>query len=410
MGEISVLNLIPFRLPMLRQMLEKADDEFESLIELYPRIFAWFFVCFICGGLATVYGADGHRKLSGIILYLGLLVSTQLSVHWVLKDLNFPNPIFLTFLQYLLLSIFSISMFWKRITRIRNADGTIFKLRSTRFLSFYTRKILPVVLTLAVGVSLNNTSLGVISPGFNAVLGQLTPVLTAIFSSFLGTRFSRRAWMAIIFAVLGGLCAMRGGMSAETKLHRGEAWFGVFLSLSSMICRSLKNVLMERNMNGSGSNSEVGGVFREPDPILNPGEMIVLQTPLVALVLLVMSCFTKAGVRGPIHQILYSDHSGFIAFGVFVNATSASLLNFAGMYILRSIGATSMQLVGKCNTFVVLAFSAAYFGEIVSLAEVAGAGIVLWALWLFATTQKKKKQKPQKRNPEFSDSDRGQDP
>lgn len=365
---------------------------------------AWLFAAAVAAGLGLVYRHDGWRRVVLLYLYLLVLVVTQLTVHWVLRDLGFPFSSFLTFLQFAVLATASSAAAalqggWRLLAASTVGGHSVeLPVLSLRFANFYLRRVLPVVLTIAGSVALNNASLNIIDPGFNAVLGQLTPAVTAVLAfSLCGTRYSPAGWFAVALAVIGGCCALLGGMQAAGAVSltaRGESsrhWVGVGFSLASMLLRSLKTVVLERSLRGGvgegkrGDGAAAAAASLEL-PALHPWQMLVMQTPGTALVLLLVASVDPDGLRGPLRVLANTDgeRAWLMYVGVLANVVAAGCLSCVGMLVLQRLGATAMQIVGKTNTFVVMAFSAAYGGETLAAGEIIGAALVLLSAYLFS--------------------------
>lgn len=197
-------------------------------------------------------------------------------------------------------------------------------------------------------------------------------------------------------AVVAGAPDGAGGSSSVAETAGADAWLlGVGLSFSSMLLRSLKTVVMERSLRrgaalSSSGGGEGSGAGQMPYPSLRPTQLVVVQTPGIALTLLLLAAIDPNGLQAPIATLwgsLSAPSDGNdvpLVVGIAVNVVAAGCLNFVGSCVLQQLGATTMQIVGKCNTFVVMAFSAAYVGEAIAPAEVLGAGIVLVAAYLLA--------------------------
>lgn len=186
------------------------------------QCFAWAFTCAICVALAWAYRRDGWQRVGLLYVWLGSLVATQMSVHGVLRSLGFPFPTFLTFLQFAMLSI-PMAPLLGRARPGASATSSGMPFLSWRFVGFFTRRVLPIVLAHTVAIVMNNMSLGLIDPGLNVVLGSMTPAITGALAFLFGDRLSMQRWAAVFLVVFGGCLAIRGGVQ-DSFSSGGQLW------------------------------------------------------------------------------------------------------------------------------------------------------------------------------------------
>jgi len=367
------------------------------------QCFAWAFTCAICVALAWAYRRDGWQRVGLLYVWLGSLVATQMSVHGVLRSLGFPFPTFLTFLQFAMLSI-PMAPLLGRARPGASATSSGMPFLSWRFVGFFARRVLPIVLAHTVAIVMNNMSLGLIDPGLNVVLGSMTPAITGALAFLFGDRLSMQRWAAVFLVVFGGCLAIRGGVQAAAADAIEHPWLGISLSLAAMVLRSLKNVVIQRSVSGRAA-ARAAKVVEDDDPVLSPTQLFLLQTPSGAAALFILAVIDPAGLRAPIASLRLAGVASWQglagAFGappaaearvdahpwllpaVLLNCLCAASLNLCSISVVHRIGATAMQIVGKANVFIVLAASAAYMGETITLGEVTGALIVVGAAYLY---------------------------
>merc|ERR1719210_58868 len=68
---------------------------------------------------------------------------------------------------------------------------------------------------------------------------------------------------------------------------------------------------------------------------------------------------------------------------IFITCIPAFILNFMGGVVLRELGATLQQLIGKLNTLVIAAISMAFMGEHLSKNVLIGTFFVLAGVAIF---------------------------
>jgi hypothetical protein len=92
---------------------------------------------------------------------------------------------------------------------------------------------------------------------------------------------------------------------------------------------------------------------------------------------------------------------------VMLSCSSATCMNFSGMFAIRNLGAPASQLAGKLNVFVVAAVSSAWFGEILTCGEACGGVVALAGLAVFEKAQKRADKKAAKKAASDPDIDTG---
>jgi len=168
----------------------------------------------------------------------------------------------------------------------------------------------------------------------------------------------------------------------------GDAWkvlLGLFLAFGGMVLRAMKTVIIERAVRPSRSSRP----WQAQYPVLTPTQTLVLQTPMVVAVSFLCALADPAGLKEPIIVLTGLLERPMLALGLIVNFAAAMVLQVLGLVIIRMLGATSMQLAGKFNIFIVMALSAAYTGEHIPMDEWAGALVILFAANMFTKAMKK---------------------
>lgn len=366
------------------------------------EIFAWFFTASIGMGIGWAFRSHGAAGVSLLLLFLAALVTTQLSVHWLVQSLGFPYPSFLTLLQFLSLWLTSTLLCGARASTVLEADGvTMMRMWSRRFCSFYSRTVLPVAATHALATVANNASLQLIGPGFNAILGAMTPACTGILSAMCGSPIHREAGMALIMVSIGGCFTLQGGISALTdgtmnlsSERSGSAWFGITCSFVAMLLRAVKAVTVELAMRQPRKADNVTSLAF---PSLSPVQLLMLQTPTIVVVLTVVAGMDQPGLQTPTYRLLQalSDSDDIpLLCGLLLNLASANVLNLLGLFAIKMVGATATQICGKCNVFVIMALSAAYAGEQIPGEEIVGAILILGSASLYSASMRKTSMVP----------------
>mmetsp|Transcript_42064 Transcript_42064/g.94568 ORF Transcript_42064/g.94568 Transcript_42064/m.94568 type:complete len:408 (+) Transcript_42064:145-1368(+) len=389
-----------------QQELIAHDSAAIASTSLLPKILAWCFTGGICCGLAWAFRAYGGFTVALLLLYLAGLVATQLSVHWVVQILDFPYPSFLTLLQFIVLLVLIALFCDVRNFRIQDAYGRDVRLKSSRFITFYLQRIVPIGAAIALCTATNNESLKLISPGLNAIIASMTPVCTGLLSALCGSRYSSKAWTALLIATCGGFFTVQEGVrEMEATLESvqsdaGKSLFGMVLAFASLLLRALKTVIIERALRPHRSDKPSRHSMEETrTPVPTPTQTLVLQTPMVVIVSFLCAAADPAGLQEPFFALGGLLDRPLLALGILVNVVAANILQIVGLIIIRMLGATSMQLAGKFNIFIVMALSAAYTGEHIPMDEWGGAVVILISANMFTSAT----QQPPPKAPDAMD-------
>lgn len=348
------------------------------------QLLSWLVIAGVGGGICFAFRSYGAAGVSLLLAYTTLLVSTQLSVSWVVRGLGFPHAPFLTLLQSVSLWLVTSLLNGSRV--VLESDGvTAMPIWSRRFRHFYARCVLPIAAVHGLCVPANNASLQFIAPGFNAVLGSMSPVVTgSIGAVFWGLRLAVRQWMALLVATAGGSLAVNGGLGASSSMSGpgeggGGASLGVLLAFGALLCRSLAHLLMQFAM---CPRQKADDAQAPEHPELPPLQLLALQTPAEVVVQVLLVSMDPSGFGAPVRRLLALDLP--LLGGLAVNIVSANLLSLFGTRALKMVGATAMQMCGKCSIFIVMALSSAYGGEQMHAQVLLGAMMILGAVSLYA--------------------------
>mmetsp|Transcript_85141 Transcript_85141/g.177928 ORF Transcript_85141/g.177928 Transcript_85141/m.177928 type:complete len:109 (-) Transcript_85141:213-539(-) len=85
--------------------------------------------------------------------------------------------------------------------------------------------------------------------------------------------------------------------------------------------------------------------------------------------------------------------TGEVCWLLLCTCISATALNLLGMFTIKELGASSMQIVGKLNTIILCAFSVSFMGERLPAAVIFGASIILVGIGFFEHTMNEERSK-----------------
>ncbi|CAJ1393708.1 unnamed protein product [Effrenium voratum] len=337
----------------------------ESLV--LPRWVALAISGAIFLGLAAAYRGQGVLGVWAVCSQVVAIIAVQLSTKMVLRDYPYPSGI--ASFHFFSVWFASTLLSWGNVS----ACPAPSPVKSVRSVSWYVRRILPIAVLQTLNVVLNTTSLVYIGAGFNALIGILCPVVTALVAACLGSAFSTRAWLGILLAICGDAVISVEGVHTITKA--GEplrvAVIGMVLGGGALIARAVRSVLMDCQMNEYAADKEC--------PKLQPLELIALQSPAI-LVLGVLLTLCLEGVRP--YEALFELDQGPGAMLVF-SAACAVYLTYMGMILIKMLGAAAAQIAGKLNILVTVALSSAFLEEAMSPLFLLGAVGVLCGAGIF---------------------------
>jgi len=189
----------------------------------------------------------------------------------------------------------------------------------------------------------------------------------------MGRGISPRGWLGVAIATAGTISI--GASEIEGAEASGDTVHGFILAGLAVLLRSSKVVLQDLLMEPAAYAAAPRP--RRAEPSLSPMHLWALQAPPCFLISLLYALCTE-DVRKAWVQ-LTPGTCGMVA----ATCVSASVLNMLGMSTIKELGASSMQIIGKLNTIILVSFSVAFLGETLQPAVCFGAGLVLVGIAVF---------------------------
>ncbi|CAE7530485.1 unnamed protein product [Symbiodinium natans] len=298
-------------------------------------------------------------------------------------DLNFRYPATVTSLHFVFIWLTSW-MFWatrKQFDKCRPSS-----LGSVRR---YAKYVLPIAASLPLSIALNNTSLLYMGAGLVGIIGTLAPIITAVLTHCLGRRINKTGWIGVGVASLGATCIGAG----ELKDHRetNSVALGLIFCTASVFLRAAKAVLQDQLLEPTAYKAEnkqnedkddksdlEGGPPPPPALIaLSPMHVWALQAPPCTLWAVTYALFTESP------QQAVAAATPQVAHMILLTCITATILNVLGMTTMKQLGASSMQIIGKLNTIILLAFSMGFWGERLPQEVLIGTCFVLAGVAIF---------------------------
>jgi len=332
------------------------------------QLLAVFVAVGIIIGLAVMLEPRGRHVQVAAVVFVLSLVTTQLLMKVLTSPpFAFQYPALVTTLHFLTVyCICLVHWAWA---------GDMEKCRpmSVGSQSRYMRTILPIALSLPLSIILNNQSLIYIGAGLSAIIATFAPITTAILSHALGRKVARTAWIGIVIASVGAVIIGYGKLHGSRAVaHVDNMSLGLALSMLAVLLRSMKVVLQDKLLAPSAySDASI------PEKPLSPMHVWALQAPPCALV----SSLYMIATEDVFVAVSTMTPSCFRL--ILLSCVSASSLNIMGMFTIRNVGASSMQIIGKVNTLIIIAVSVAFFGEELQRLVLLGALLVLTGVGIF---------------------------
>jgi len=245
----------------------------------------------------------------------------------------------------------------------------------------WLQTVVPVAFSQPVSVVFNNKAMVYAGAGVCAIIGTLAPVLTAALSSACGRGLSRMSWMGVIVAFFGGMVIAKGEIASARG--GGRVAEGILYAFVSLFGRCLKVVVMDYMLAPKSYASSTGTQDPTPPP-LTLMHTLGLCYSLGMVVTLVYAIATES-LGAALLQLTPT-----IVFFIILSAFSALALNMLGGVVLKDLGASAQQIVGKLNTICIAAISVAFLGERLPAVVVCGTLLVLAGVVVFERGEHRK--------------------
>lgn len=328
--------------------------------------------------LAIIYvlrarGAGVQLRTCGLVLSL---TSTQLLVKSLSSEpFNVKAPCTITTLHFATVWAYCVLYWLCRGEPSKISPSSIGSIRR------YVTLVFPIALSFPLSVALNNQALLYIGAGLGAIVGTVTPVTTAVVQQAMGRVLARMSWVGVALAFGGGVVIAMGelGLGRSNQALRVSIP-GLLFAFGSVILRSFKVVLQDMLLKPTkycGDEAEPLKVEKN----LHPMHLWAVQAPPCVLVSLVYTLFHENPLKA-----LGSIHAS-AAWLLAMTCVSATALNILGMYTIDSVGASSMQIIGKMNIIITVTVSVVFFGEMLPVTVILGTGLVLCGVAVFEASE-----------------------
>mmetsp|Transcript_58352 Transcript_58352/g.126173 ORF Transcript_58352/g.126173 Transcript_58352/m.126173 type:complete len:359 (+) Transcript_58352:119-1195(+) len=246
---------------------------------------------------------------------------------------------------------------------------------STRYLKY----VAPIACSMPLSIIFNNQAIAHVGAGMNAVIGTLTPVTTALLSNLLGRQLHIQAWAGVFVASVGAIIITIGETAGLVGSHSIIA-AGLAFAIFAVLFRSAKVVLQDMLLAPADYTGESEPL--KPLEALHPMHVWALQAP-PSLAFAALYTLATEDVADA-----WLSLTPAIALLILCTCIASTALNVLGMYIIRDLGAGSMQIIGKLNTIITVAVSVSMLKEMIPTSVLGGTSVVLLGVAIFENSPK----------------------
>jgi drug/metabolite transporter (DMT)-like permease len=325
----------------------------------------------------------GHIVQVATTFYVASLVATALLMSTLIGRQHFRYPAWVTASHTTSALIFSL-LYWIWHGDLRRFLPSSMGGSTADYATF----ILPIAISMPMSIVLNNSSLLYIGAGLQSIIGALSPAVTALCSQCAGRRIPEKGWLGLGVALLGALIvSIEEVVSFSNKKRKLDmVIFGASLCFSALFLRSFKVVLQDRLMNNPVYRKPADEVplvvsaaqqQKQPLTSLSPMHVWALQAPILTVASIAYAVCTESFAGA------YAELKPQMAMSLFLSCISATTLNMLGMVVIKELGPTLMQLIGKLNAIVIVATSVLVFGESLPRGVLIGGSIMMCGICMY---------------------------
>lgn len=299
--------------------------------------------------MAVIYGA---ATLLLCFFYIMIGTTIILTNKYILYDLNFQYPIFLSFLGVTFSAIGAHGLVRFGYVKLQKKDEITN--------AFWYKKILPICFNFASSLALGNLAYLYLNVGFIQMFKSFTPVLIMLVSFLMSVEIpSQQVIISVIIISIG---------TAATCSYTPQlSLIGLSIMFAAEVLESIRLVLTQFVL----QNLKFG--VTESQYVLAPPS---------ALWLLVTSMVFK-------FSSMYEKKAWLIVFEnplVFLCASSLGLaVNFLSYYVIQSTSGLTMKILGGVRNIATIVAGVIRYGELVDFREGAGytvafAGFIMYSM------------------------------
>jgi hypothetical protein len=304
--------------------------------------------------LTGIFIERGLANCLAIICNVLALSIMSLLIRHIYVDANFRYPQFVTFTHAVFTMFVGSSVLIHRWVKTGDAPN-VPDIRT------FMLGVVPIGAAFALSLSFANMALLYTNAHYYEMIGSSGFLITAGVGLLMGKPFS--------FVLLPPmLCITTGAIVlAVGELH--FSLLGTVLILSANMCRAIKAQLQGSLMSKDGKAWNL--------MVLDPLELVVATSFVIACIMAGWSMAAEGST--PLSRVVELDT--FIA--LLPAAINASILNIAGLFVLRSVGPVAQQCIGQLKGVLCCLGSVAAFSEVITSQQIVGYSFVVFGIFWY---------------------------
>lgn len=303
--------------------------------------------------VVMIFKNRGVPTCTAVILYLTSLSTMSLVLKSIFVEQRFDFPLMITSCHFLCTSCVALIIL---LNRSASTGKPLTVLQPQTLL----KGVGPVALCFSLSVGLCNTGLSFSNAHFYEMVDTATPLVTAFLTMAMGKPYHNHLMAPLGLVTFSLMCCWSG------EVHFSLVAF--ICLMTGTILRAFKGVLNQMLMSESTHVQ-----------VLDPVEL-VMYTGVVSFGVMGTWSLIQDGFQ-PYRQ-LYELGAYPAAFSVALSVVNAIVINFAGIYVIRDLGAVAQQLTGCLKSVLTVLGGVAIRGEYVSWSQmVAYVGLLAGIAW-----------------------------
>jgi hypothetical protein len=311
-----------------------------------------------------IFRNRGFKTCAAVVIYLAALSTMSLVLKNIFVEQRFDFPLWITSVHFLCTSAAAFGILYRRALIM---EQPITRLQVRTLL----RGVGPVAVCFSMSVGLCNKGLSFSNAHFYEMVDTATPLVTAILTILMGKAFQMQLMWPLGVVTFALVCCWSG-----------EAQFSpiAFVCLlSGTILRAFKGVLNQILMSASVTS---------PSQVLDPVEL-VMYTSVTSFFIMGSWSLASDGLLPFYHAYADGRYSG--VFAISLSIANAMVINFAGIFVIRDLGAVAQQLTGCLKGVLTVTGGVAVRGEILSVQQAVGYIVLVCGIAWYNDLDKKLK-------------------
>eukprot|EP00927_Polykrikos_kofoidii_P072435 TRINITY_DN68554_c0_g1_i1.p1 TRINITY_DN68554_c0_g1~~TRINITY_DN68554_c0_g1_i1.p1 ORF type:complete len:399 (-),score=50.09 TRINITY_DN68554_c0_g1_i1:99-1295(-) len=303
---------------------------------------AGFFFCFVAMWflVVSIFYNRGAFTCGAVLFYVTALSTMTLVLKDVFEKWNYP--LFVTSTHFFCTSLFAFLL----LVRRRAVCGE--PLPGVTF-DLMVKGIIPVAACFSASIGLCNTGLALSNVHFYEMVDSCTPIVSAVITLLLCKPFFPVLFLPLGVVCLGLLCCFTGEI--------GFSIIAFGFLMSGTVLRSCKAVIQQILMSGDSTTK------------LAPVELVMFTSCASYLIMAIWSSCSEG--TEPYKSIMkFQGISWMLIFKLLVSIVNAMVINFAGIFVIRDLGAVAQQLTGTLKGLLTVLGGIAMRNEMVTFQQI----------------------------------------